>query len=265
MVIDKVGIIGEKVGMSSIFDDASGACIPCTVIWSEGCNITQIKTLKKDGYNAIQLSYGSKKKKNISKSVLGHLSKVKVDSSLLLKEIRDFDFTKIPVCEKKNATPDSDPATNNGVTTNDKTQNDTQNVSEESTKTDTENSSGCDRLNSFLGRKINISDLFFEGDLITVVGKSKGKGFQGVVKRHRFSGVGGQTHGQHNRLRAPGSVGASSFPSRVFKGTRMGGKTGNSRVTVKNLRVLKVINNENLIVIKGSVPGDTGSIVILKK
>jgi len=108
-------------------------------------------------------------------------------------------------------------------------------------------------------------EMFEENGFVDVVGTSKGKGFQGVVKRHGFGGVGQSTHGQHNRLRAPGSVGASSFPSRVFKGMRMAGQTGNARVTVQNLQVLKVISEHNLLLIKGSVPGCKGSIVLIEK
>ena len=115
-----------------------------------------------------------------------------------------------------------------------------------------------------LGDVISI-DLFAEDDFVDVVGTSKGKGFQGVVKRHGFGGVGQTTHGQHNRLRAPGSIGACSYPARVFKGTRMAGQTGNERVTVQNLQVLKVIPEHNLLMIKGSVPGCKGSIVIIEK
>ena len=205
-----LGLIGKKVGMSSIYDD-NGYNIPCTVIWSEGCYVTQIKTKDNDGYDSVQLAFGNKKAKNNTKSVLGHCKKANVESPLIIKEIRDF---------------------------NKEVQ---------------------------LGQKLMISDLFTEGDVVNVIGTSKGKGFQGVVKRHKFTGVGGQTHGQHNRLRAPGSVGASSFPSRVFKGLRMAGRTGGDRVTVKNLKVLKIIPEENLIVVKGCVPGDTDSIVVFNK
>ena len=296
----KVGIIGEKVGMSSYFDNVRGVRIPCTVIWSEGCKIAQIKTLANEGYDSVQLSYGIKKEKNISKSVLGHIKKANVSSSLLLREIRDFDLNKIQVLEQKITNSNANSSTDGIGKANDDIKSDTQgdNLDSQDTnnndnldgqdiennnsqtqnemikpnKSESKNNSNDTEFNSndtefsiFLGKEIKISDLFSEGDIVNVVGKSKGKGFQGVVKRHRFSGVGGQTHGQHNRLRAPGSVGASSFPSRVFKGTRMAGKTGNSRVTVKNLQVLKIINNENLIVIKGCVPGDTGSIVFLEK
>ena len=107
--------------------------------------------------------------------------------------------------------------------------------------------------------------LFAEGDFVDAIGTSKGKGFQGVVKRHGFGGVGGQTHGQHNRQRHPGSIGACSFPSRVFKGLRMAGRMGNDRVKIQNLRVLKVMPEQNLIVVSGSVPGPKNSFVILEK
>ena len=115
-----------------------------------------------------------------------------------------------------------------------------------------------------LGDVINV-ELFEEGEFVSVVGTSKGKGFQGVVKRHGFAGVGQATHGQHNRLRAPGSIGAASYPARVFKGMRMGGQMGNERVTMENLQILKVIADKNLIVVKGSVPGHKGSTVIIEK
>ncbi len=115
-----------------------------------------------------------------------------------------------------------------------------------------------------LGDVINV-DLFNEGEWVDVIGTSKGKGFQGVVKRHGFSGVGGQTHGQHNRLRAPGSLGASSWPSRVFKGMRMAGQTGNHRVKAINLRVIKVMPEQNLLIVSGSVPGAKGSYVFIEK
>ena len=108
-------------------------------------------------------------------------------------------------------------------------------------------------------------EIFAEGDFVDVVGTSKGKGFQGVVKRHGFGGVGGQTHGQHNRLRAPGSLGASSWPSRVFKGMRMAGRMGGDRVKIQNLQVLKVYTEQNLLVISGSIPGAKGSYVIVDK
>jgi large subunit ribosomal protein L3 len=116
-----------------------------------------------------------------------------------------------------------------------------------------------------LGQALSVGDVFGEGDFVDVVGTAKGRGFQGVVKRHGFAGVGGQTHGQHNRQRHPGSIGACSFPSRVFKGIRMAGRMGNNRVKVQNLKVLKVIPEQNLVVISGSVPGAKNSFVIIEK
>jgi large subunit ribosomal protein L3 len=115
-----------------------------------------------------------------------------------------------------------------------------------------------------LGDTVDVT-IFNEGDFVDVVGTSKGKGFQGVVKRHGFGGVGGQTHGQHNRMRAPGSLGAASYPARVFKGMRMAGRMGGDRVKVQNLQVLKVYADQNLVVVSGSVPGAKGSYVILDK
>ena len=116
-----------------------------------------------------------------------------------------------------------------------------------------------------LGNTVTVGDVFKEGDFVDAIGTSKGKGFQGVVKRHGFGGVGQATHGQHNRLRAPGSIGGASYPARVFKGTRMAGRMGNDRVKVINLKVMKVMPEKNLIVVSGSVPGAKNSIVVLEK
>ena len=127
------------------------------------------------------------------------------------------------------------------------------------------------RLAEFKGfSELNLGDtvdvnIFSEGEFVAVVGTSKGKGFQGVVKRHNFAGVGQATHGQHNRLRAPGSIGAASYPARVFKGMRMGGQMGNERVKMENLQVLRVLADKNLIIVKGSIPGSKGSTVLIEK
>lgn len=115
-----------------------------------------------------------------------------------------------------------------------------------------------------LGNNINVH-LFYEGELVNITGISKGKGFQGVVKKYGFSGVGESTHGQHNRLRAPGSIGAGSDPSRVFKGMKMGGRTGNKKVTVKNIKILKIDFIKNILMVKGSVPGYNNSYLIINK
>jgi large subunit ribosomal protein L3 len=203
------GIIGKKIGMTSVFS-AEGANVPCTLIEAGPCVVTQVKTLEKDGYTAIQIAFGERKEKNTSAALTGHFKKAGTTPKIKAVEFKDFE----------------------------------QELS--------------------LGAEVK-ADLFSEGEYVDVVGTSKGKGFQGVVKRHGFGGVGGQTHGQHNRLRAPGSMGACSFPARVFPGKRLGGRTGGNRVKTQNLQVVRVIADKNLLVIKGSVPGPKGSIVIVQK
>lgn len=204
------GIIGKKVGMTTIFN-SEGQAVPCTLIEAGPCVVTQVRTEDKDGYKAIQLGYGEKKEKNTSRPLVGHFKKAGTTPKRKLIEFKEF--------EKEYS----------------------------------------------LGDTIRIEDVFAEGDFLDASGNSKGRGFQGVVKRHGFAGVGGQTHGQHNRGRHPGSIGACSFPSRVFKGVRMAGRMGNTRTTVQNLRVLKVISEQNLIVISGSIPGAKNSYITLHK
>jgi len=203
------GIIGKKVGMTSIFDE-TGKNIPCTVIEAGPCVVTHVKSVETDGYAAVQLAYDEKKEKNTSAPLKGHFTKAGTTPKRKLVEFKTF--------------------------TDEKSLGDTVAV-----------------------------DIFAVGDYVDVAGTSKGKGFQGVVKRHGFAGVGMQTHGQHNRLRAPGSLGASSWPSRVFKGMRMAGQTGNVRIKVQNLEVVKVFAEQNLLVVKGSIPGAKGSYVIVDK
>ena len=203
------GLLGKKIGMTSVFS-ADGKNIPCTVIEVGPCVVTQIKTLEKDGYEAVQVGFEDKKEKHTTAPMSGHFKKAGVTPKRYLAEFKTF--------EKELS----------------------------------------------LGDTITV-DLFPEGSFVDVVGTSKGKGFQGVVKRHGFGGVGQKTHGQHNRLRAPGAIGACSYPAKVFKGLRMAGHMGNERVTVQNLQVIKVLPEHNLLVIKGSVPGHKGSIVLVEK
>ncbi|NIG56983.1 50S ribosomal protein L3 [Chitinophaga sp. Cy-1792] len=203
------GIIGKKIGMTSIFE-ANGKQTACTIIEAGPNVVTQVKNLQDDGYNAIQVSFGDKKEKHTTKAELNHFAKASTSPKRFVKEFRNPDVQKA------------------------------------------------------LGESITC-DIFTEGELVDVVGTSKGKGFQGVVKRHGFSGVGEATHGQHDRSRAPGSVGGSSYPSRVFKGMRMAGQTGNERVKVKGLKVLKIFPEKNYILVSGSVPGHNGSIVLIQK
>ncbi len=202
------GLIGKKIGMTSVFS-AEGKNIPCTVIEAGPCVVTQIRTVEKDGYEAVQIAYDEKKEKHTSKAMMGHFAKANTTPKRKLSEFKSFD----------------------------------------------------EELN--LGDTVTV-DIFTEGDWVDVTGVSKGKGFQGVVKRHGFGGVGGQTHGQHNRLRAPGSLGASSYPSRVFKGKRLAGRTGGEQVKVLNLKILKVIPENNLILVKGSIPGAKGSYLLIE-
>ena len=202
------GLIGKKIGMTSIFD-ADGKNYPCTVIELGPCVVTQIKNKDVDGYAAVQVAFGDKKRPN--KSAIGHAQKANTIAKQNYVEFRDFTEGSV-----------------------------------------------------VLGDTLTV-DMFSEGEFVDVAGTSKGKGFQGVVKRHGFAGVGQATHGQHNRLRAPGSIGAGSDPSRVYKGTRMGGRMGNERVKIQNLQVLKVDLEQNVLVVKGSVPGARQSVVIVEK
>ena len=204
------GLIGKKIGMTSVFG-ADGRNIPCTVIEAGPCVVTQIRTVEKDGYAAVQLAYDEISEKHASKALKGHFEKAGTTPKRKLVEFK-ADFAQ----ELK------------------------------------------------LGDVLTVADVFEGVQFVDVIGTSKGKGFQGVVKRHGFAGVGGTTHGQHNRLRHPGSLGASSWPSRVFKGMRMAGQMGNERVKVFNLEVIKVMPENNLIVVKGSVPGAKGSYVIME-
>lgn len=204
-----LGVIGKKVGMTSIFTP-EGKKVACTVIEIDQNVITQVKTAEKDGYNAVQIASIEASEKNTTKAMMGHFAKAKTTPKRVVTELRDYEGQ------------------------------------------------------AEVGGIIDIS-IFEEGEFVEVVGTSKGKGFQGVVKRHGFSGVGGQTHGQHNRLRAPGSLGASSFPSKVFKGMRMAGRTGGDRVKTFNLQVLKVKSEDNILVIKGCVPGHNGSYIFIEK
>lgn len=204
------GLIGKKIGMTSIFN-ASGKNIPCTILEAGPCVVTQVKTLEKDGYEAVQLGFEAKSERRTSKPMMGHFKKNGLTPMKKLVEFKNFGR----------------------------------------------------ELN--VGDEVKVDEVFNEGDYAFVVGRSKGKGFQGVVKRHGFAGVGQSTHGQHNRLRAPGSIGAASFPARVFKGMRMAGQTGNKRVTIENLEVLKVMPEEGLIIVKGAVPGHKGATVLIRK
>ena len=196
------GLLGKKLGMTNVFDD-KGNSISVTVIEAGPCPITAIKTKEHDGYEALQVAFGEKPERVVSKPMKGHFAKAGIKPAEILGEFDGFEIASFK-----------------------------------------------------LGDVINIDKVFSVGDEVSVTGTSKGKGFQGVVKRHHFGG-GPVTHGQSDRTRAPGSVGSSSYPSRTFKGLRMAGRMGGKRSTMKNLKVVRLILDSNLILVEGSVPGPT--------
>lgn len=204
------GLIGIKKGMTNIFTD-DGRLIPVSVIETGPCYVYKIRTIEKDGYEAIQMGFGSKKKKKVNKAQLTEFKNLKLNPPRKLKEFRNFDVNTVKP-----------------------------------------------------GDEIKV-DIFSEGDMVKVSGISKGKGFQGVMRRHGFGGVGGATHGQKDRLRHPGSIGQSSYPSRVLKGTKMAGRMGGDQVTTKGLKIIKIIEDKNIIMVKGAIPGAVNSIVEINK
>ena len=204
------GLIGKKIGMTSVFDEA-GKNIPCTVLQAGPCVVTQVKTIEKDGYSAVQLGFDEKKEKHTTKAELGHFKKAGTTPKRKLIEFDGFAEGQVKEGE------------------------------------------------------VLTTELFSSDNWVDVRGWSKGKGFQGVVKRHGFGGVGGQTHGQHNRGRAPGSLGASSFPSRVLPGMRMAGRMGGAKVFAESKRVIRIMPESNILIVKGSVPGPKGGYVIITK
>ncbi|MBN1895644.1 50S ribosomal protein L3 [bacterium] len=201
------GLLGKKIGMTRFFDE-TGTPVAATVIEAGPCQVVQVKTSEKDGYNAVQLGYIEKKEKRVTKPLLGHYKKANTAPRRVLREFRDFEGEMKP------------------------------------------------------GDTVSVS-IFTAGDRVRVTGCSKGKGFAGVVKRHHFSG-GPRTHGQSDRHRAPGSVGQSAYPNRVFRGMRMAGRMGNDRVTLRHLRVLKVVPEKNLLLVQGGIPGSRNSLVEIR-
>jgi large subunit ribosomal protein L3 len=203
------GIIGKKIGMTSIHNDG-GEYVGCTVIQAGPCVVTQVKTTEKEGYNAVQIGFGEKRETLVKSAEKGHFKKSGTSPKVKLVEFDGYEK------ELK------------------------------------------------MGDVIDVT-LFKEGDIVDVSGVSKGKGFQGVVKRWGFKGVGSRTHGQHDRQRAPGSAGASSFPSRTWKGKKMAGRDGGKTVKALNLEVVKILPEKHLILVKGAVPGANGCYVKVTK
>lgn len=203
-------ILGEKLGMTQIFDDQARA-IPVTVIKAGPCHIVQVKSDETDGYSAIQIAFGEIRPKLVNEPAKGHFAKAGVEPARHLVEIRVDDPASYRV-----------------------------------------------------GQEINLSDVFAAGGMADVTGISKGKGFQGVMRRHGFSGL-GAAHGTHKKHRAPGSIGACSTPARVFKGTRMAGRMGGDQVTTLNLRIVEIDAERHLLLLRGAVPGANGSLVLIRE
>ena len=203
------GIIGRKVGMTTVFDQ-EGNSIPITIIEAGPCSVVQVKTKEKDGYDAVQMGFGNKRKNLFNKPLSGHFNQTKVEPKRYLREVKSDEKDKAEI-----------------------------------------------------GKEIKV-DIFKEGDLVNIAGISKGLGFQGVVRRYGFKG-GPKTHGQSDRLRAPGSIGQSSYPSRVWKGQKMAGRMGRERVTVRNLQVVMVDPEKNLLGVGGAVPGKKNSLLVINK
>ncbi|MCD6424412.1 MAG: 50S ribosomal protein L3 [Anaerolineales bacterium] len=201
------GLIGKKVGMTQLFDDA-GRAVPVTVIKAGPCYVTQVRTVDQDGYSAVQLGFEETKTQRLSGGELGHLKKNELPPLRILREFR--------------------------------------------TNEDLEE-----------GQTLTV-EVFEEGERVDIVGRSKGRGFTGVVKRYGFSG-GPKTHGQSDRHRAPGSIGAGSTPGRVFKGKRMPGRMGTDTVTSQNLLISRIDPENNIIAVRGSVPGPKNGLVIIKE
>lgn len=214
-------LLGYKVGMTQIIEE-DGTAVPVTVIQAGPCYVTQVKTTKKDGYEAVQLGFGEVKEKRLTRGQLGHLGRLQTDE------------------KHPHRKPDRDIPP-------------VRNLREVRTKT----ASGYKP-----GQQLTVEQ-FEKGERVDVTGKSKGRGFTGVVKRHGFAG-GPKTHGQSDRWRAPGSIGATSGMSRVIKGMRMAGRSGNTTTTSQNLEVVRTDPEKNLIAVKGSVPGAKGGLVIIR-
>ena len=204
------GLIGKKIGMSQLFD-GTGNVIPVTVVETGPCVVVQKKDEAKDGYNALQLGFGTQKNQRVNRPLRGHMAKAEKGSFRVLREFRVDDVSGYEV-----------------------------------------------------GQELTVTDLVQAGDLVDVTGTSKGRGFAGVMKRWDFRGF-SRTHGTHEYFRHGGSIGNRSYPGKVFKGKRMAGHWGNERVSIQNLRVVEVRAEENLLLVKGAIPGSNGGLVLVRR
>lgn len=266
------GMLGRKVGMTQIFGP-NGASFPVTVIEAGPCRVTQVKTAITDGYEAVQLGFGTAKEKNTPRPILGHLGHSLPQTPRQRRKAQQESATARQKARQKASATENTPATETEA-----------DEAEAATSKRGRSASARRRrgTGSALGpfsvlREVKIvgadspavgdtidATMFSVGERVDVIGTSKGKGFAGVMKRHGFHG-GQRTHGQSDRSRAPGSIGPGTTPGRVFKGTRMAGRMGNDRVTIKALEILQADPERNLLVVKGSVPGPNGGLVMIRK
>ncbi|HEU5438830.1 MAG TPA: 50S ribosomal protein L3 [Ktedonobacterales bacterium] len=272
-------MLGRKVGMTQVFGPA-GMAIPVTVIEAGPCTVTQVKSVANDGYEAIQLGFGKAKLKNTPRPELGHLGhKLPLTEAQRRKQQRTQAKARQEARKKK--AEDAAAAAEDAETSETATETEAEVASTTSGGKRSGRQGGAQKrrgLGPFailrevavvggevpaLGEQV-FADLFAEGERVDVIGTSKGKGFAGVMKRHGFRG-GPRTHGQSDRARAPGSIGPGTTPGRVFKGTRMAGRMGNQRVTIKSLEIIQADRERNLIVVMGSIPGPNGSVVMIRK
>jgi len=263
------GMLGRKVGMTQIFG-ANGAIIPVTIIEAGPCTVTQVKSEARDGYEAVQLGFDTIEVKRATRPMLGHLGhELKATERQRREEQRTQQKARQAARQKKQATEaeaDEAEAAEAGATTT------------APAKRGAKRRGGAGKaLGPFkvlrevkvvgdlpaLGDEVSV-EMFVEGEEVDIIGTSKGKGFAGVMKRHGFGG-GQRTHGQSDRARAPGSIGPGTTPGRVYKGTRMAGRMGNERVTVKALRIVQADPERNLLVVQGSVPGANGGLLMIRK
>jgi large subunit ribosomal protein L3 len=268
------GLLGRKVGMTQVFGP-NGIAIPVTVIEAGPCVITQIKTVAHDGYEAVQLGFEQAKLKSATRPELGHLG-----HSLPLLKAQRKRLQTHQQRSKKGENAAAEEGTQAETATADNEKKDKQIQKLLKVQQNRQRRPGPE-LGPFKvlrevglqdgtsGEKLELgahfgADLFKAGEEVDIVGTSKGKGFQGGVKRHGFRG-GPKTHGQSDRTRAPGSIGSGTTPGRVLKGTRMAGHMGNERVTVKSMQVIQADPERNLLLVKGSVPGANGGLLMIKK
>lgn len=268
-------LLGRKIGMTQIFG-ANGTAIPVTVIEAGPCFVTQLKTPATDGYEAVQIGYGTRKLKNTSRAELGHLGHQLPQTETQRKRSQQQSAKARQEARDKQTQPAAG-AEDEANLESQAQEAETQSATRPRAGQPRKRRSGAD-LGPFeilrevqiqqgaqpkLGEKID-AGIFRQGERVDVIGTTKGKGFAGVMKRHGFRG-GKRTHGQSDRLRAPGSIGAGTTPGRVLKGTRMAGHMGHERNTIKALEIVQADPSRNLLVLKGSIPGPNGGIVMIRK